>query len=275
MIQKIYQINEFAALCGVTKHTLYHYDDIGLLKPCLIHENGYRYYSIEQVYKFQIISILKKAGTPLKEIKTYLKHQSPDIFLDVLNNKLLDLEKEAMEINRMCGLLSDTIEVIKQSANIEIGKIQISHCEEEYLIATPIESSSAVSADEKEMLKSISKHIQYCAENSLSSNLHIGEIVLQKNIEAGIFTESYYYNRIKHKAHDKHLFIKPAGLYATLFHRGSYESLYTAYQNVVSSIEELDYSICGNIYEEDVINYFSEQNPERFILKISLHIKQK
>ena len=33
---------EFAALCGVKKDTLLHYDHIGLLKPQWVGENGYQ-----------------------------------------------------------------------------------------------------------------------------------------------------------------------------------------------------------------------------------------
>ena len=33
---------EFAKLCGVKKQTLFHYDQIGILKPELSGENGYR-----------------------------------------------------------------------------------------------------------------------------------------------------------------------------------------------------------------------------------------
>lgn len=40
---------EFAALCGVKKDTLLHYDHIGLLKPQWVGENGYRYYSARQI----------------------------------------------------------------------------------------------------------------------------------------------------------------------------------------------------------------------------------
>ncbi|WKK94904.1 hypothetical protein Q0Y04_14070 [Clostridioides difficile] len=31
-----------------------------LLKPSITHENGYRYYTIDQFEKFNIISVLKK-----------------------------------------------------------------------------------------------------------------------------------------------------------------------------------------------------------------------
>ena len=36
---------EFAALCEVKKQTLFHYDDIGLLKPEIVNDKGYRFYS--------------------------------------------------------------------------------------------------------------------------------------------------------------------------------------------------------------------------------------
>lgn len=40
---------EFAALMGVSKHTLFHYDDIGLFSPEYVAENGYRMYSLYQL----------------------------------------------------------------------------------------------------------------------------------------------------------------------------------------------------------------------------------
>ena len=39
----------FAALCGVKKDTLLHYDRIGLLKPSRVGENGYRYYDFTYI----------------------------------------------------------------------------------------------------------------------------------------------------------------------------------------------------------------------------------
>ena len=38
---------EFARLCGVSKHTLFHYDEMGVFSPSGRGENGYRYYVSE------------------------------------------------------------------------------------------------------------------------------------------------------------------------------------------------------------------------------------
>lgn len=40
---------EFASAMGVSKDTLFHYDDIGLFCPEKVSENGYRYYSRHQL----------------------------------------------------------------------------------------------------------------------------------------------------------------------------------------------------------------------------------
>jgi DNA-binding transcriptional MerR regulator len=60
---------EFAKLCRVNKRTLFHYDDIGLFRPAVTDENGYRYYSYRQFEVFLIISMLKELNVPLKAIK--------------------------------------------------------------------------------------------------------------------------------------------------------------------------------------------------------------
>ena len=44
----LFTIGQFAALHEINKKTLMWYDEIGLLKPACIKENGYRYYSYQQ-----------------------------------------------------------------------------------------------------------------------------------------------------------------------------------------------------------------------------------
>ena len=68
---------EFAALCGVRKDTLLHYDHIGLLKPQWVGENGYRYYAAQQLRTYDLIAALRRLGTPLAEIRDYLTRRSP------------------------------------------------------------------------------------------------------------------------------------------------------------------------------------------------------
>ena len=78
---------EFAALCGVKKDTLLHYDHIGLLKPQWVGENGYRYYSARQIPTYDLIATLRRLGTPLAEIRSYLTRRSPEALMDLLRGR--------------------------------------------------------------------------------------------------------------------------------------------------------------------------------------------
>ncbi len=56
---------EFARILGVGKHTLFHYDEIGLFSPAIKEENGYRYYFVWQMDTFEVIRALQKLGMSL------------------------------------------------------------------------------------------------------------------------------------------------------------------------------------------------------------------
>ena len=78
---------EFAKMVGVTKDTLFHYDDINLFSPEIVGENGYRYYSINQAETLDTILILKDLGMPLKEIREFIKNRSADRFIELFTER--------------------------------------------------------------------------------------------------------------------------------------------------------------------------------------------
>ena len=78
---------EFAALAGVTKHTLFHYDEIGLFSPEFIAENGYRMYSLYQMETWNTILILRDLGMPLKEIRQFLQMRSPQELMRIFTER--------------------------------------------------------------------------------------------------------------------------------------------------------------------------------------------
>ena len=78
---------EFARRMGVTKNTLFHYDNIGLFLPEIVDTNDYRYYSIYQMEVFDTIIILKEMGMPLNEIKEFMDHRSPESLMELFEKE--------------------------------------------------------------------------------------------------------------------------------------------------------------------------------------------
>ena len=73
MEQRMYMTTgELAKLMGITKETLFHYDEIGLFRPAVVMKNGYRYYEVSQMELLDAILLLKELRMPLKEIQKLL-----------------------------------------------------------------------------------------------------------------------------------------------------------------------------------------------------------
>jgi DNA-binding transcriptional MerR regulator/effector-binding domain-containing protein len=67
-------IGEFSKICEVSTKALRYYEKLGLIHLDEINpENGYRYYSINQLKKMLLINRLKLYHFPLEEIKTILE----------------------------------------------------------------------------------------------------------------------------------------------------------------------------------------------------------
>ena len=101
------KINEVAKVSGVSSRTLHYYDEIGLLSPQK-KENGYRYYSEEDISFLQMILFYKYLGFPLKKIKELLKKEDSEVLYHL--RKQLDLmQKEKQKLLTLLKTLEKTI----------------------------------------------------------------------------------------------------------------------------------------------------------------------
>lgn len=72
-MKNYFTISEFAKLRNININSLRYYEKLGLLKPAIIDENnGYRYYSAEQVSILNKIILCIQLGIPLKDMVEFL-----------------------------------------------------------------------------------------------------------------------------------------------------------------------------------------------------------
>ena len=103
-----YTIRELADLSGVTTRTLRWYDQIGLLKPGRVADNGYRYYGAAQVDRLQDILYYRALGVELAQIKACLDDPSFDR-LAALRGHLTALEQEQARLEALIRSVRKTI----------------------------------------------------------------------------------------------------------------------------------------------------------------------
>ena len=64
-----YTISEMASLLGVTTHTLRYYEKMGLIRPEVNEETGYRYYTVTDTRRFNLCRELRAAELSLEECR--------------------------------------------------------------------------------------------------------------------------------------------------------------------------------------------------------------
>src|SRR5260370_11673481 len=100
------KVGELARRTGLTVRTLHHYDEIGLLKPSLHSEAGYRLYTAADVARLQQVLSLRQLGFALEEVRDCLDRPcfSP---LEVIRLHVARL-REQIELERKLSELLQT-----------------------------------------------------------------------------------------------------------------------------------------------------------------------
>lgn len=269
MAQKLFRTGEFARLCNTTKDTLFHYDDIGILKPALIAPNGYRYYSVNQIYFFDLIATLKEVGLSLSEIAEYIRVRNTDIFLSMLKEKDEILKKEQARLVRRRRLLANTIRITEGAYSVQEDIVIIEDRDCEYLIVSDLAAGSS----EKHLAEILGRHLKYCTKHNYYDDFSTGEIIGRANIENGSFATSYFFSKISRPLKSKYLRVKPAGRYAVKYIRSSYAALHDEYKKFYGEIRQMGFAVQGDIYQEDITNYMSERDADDYLMKMEAEVR--
>lgn len=262
--------SEFAKACGVTKHTLFHYDEIGILKPEYVNDKGYRFYSLKQFSTFDIIVTLQEAGTSLSEIKEYLDHKNPDRFLTILKKKKEQLVLEQKKIKRMGKLLQATYNMTENAMNVVCNVPFIQELEEEYLITVALSGEGI----EKEDVKNMGEHFDYCADHHIEFTYPSGIIISKDHLEREIYDKpEFFFNKLVKKQKGDKVHVKPKGKYVIMNHKGGYDMLPKSYEILAKYMKENQLSIIGNAYEQDILSYLAVEDPSDYIIQIAIQIE--
>jgi MerR family transcriptional regulator, thiopeptide resistance regulator len=108
----MFTVKQLSKLAGVTPRTLHHYDEIGLLKPSSIGDNGYRYYGEESLLRLQQILFYRELGIPLDDIKKIMGHRDFDV-LGALRSHKDALKGQVTRLNRLIQTVDNTINHLK------------------------------------------------------------------------------------------------------------------------------------------------------------------
>lgn len=271
LTKKLFTTGEFADLCGVKKQTFFHYDDIDLLKPEYKNEKGYRYYSVQQTEVFSVIEMLKEIGMSLAEIKDFLHFKSPKDAIELLTDKEEAMKKKIAKMQRTQQIIQNKKKQIEEALRLDFDRFTIEEREIGYYVL----SGDILNCSDKEFTKSIMSFIKYTKQEELDIGYPIGVLIRQEQVEAGDYwNNSHFYMRVD-QSDLVEPFIKRAGKYVVGYHKGSYVTIQDTYEKMKAYLSKEGYRICGDSFEEYVIDEVSVSGEDNYVTKIMIQVEEK
>lgn len=271
MKDNYFSTGEFAKLCNVNKKTLFYYDEIGLFKPEIVKENGYRYYSVYQLEVFDIIHTLRDLGVPLKQIKSFIDERNPKSVVEFFEYKTGEIENEIKQLRRKQEIMSNKIKIIKEAEKIRdnIDNLSIEEQDEEYLVLSKNIDKSKFPYDSEVY----ANHLNYCYNQDLYIGYPLGFIkTIDDLYSENDYAYTYYYTKVN-KNDGENIIKKPKGKYLVGYLNGSYIDIPGLYKKMLDYVKTHNLELIGHSYEEELINLIAVKDMNDYIIKVSMQIK--
>ena len=267
--QGYFSTYEFAKLVGVTKHTLFHYDKVGVFSPVIKLENDYRYYAYTQIEYFGVISTLKELGMSLNEIKAYLDKRTPQDLILLLEEKEQEIALKVTHLNQMKNFISHKVELTKEALTFIDHPLFITTETEEVLLISQVTEPEA----NKGLGLAISHHLSNCKNHGLFSMNSIGNMIHLHHIKQQDYHNyQYFFTKVDKLEQHDNIDVKRAGRYINMIHKEGFFSTHKAYEKILDFANMNHLKLDSFFYEDVLLDDLSVNGYENYIVKISIRI---
>lgn len=261
-------ISVFSKMVEVPRKTLIYYDQIGLFKPAWVADNGYRYYHRSQLDTMGVIYILKELGMSLEEISEFLGNRSPVSTLELLRKQAKTIELQISKLKQAQQM------IIRRAENIELAMtVNITEINVIWQAKTPILLSCYAYTSKQQFLEELWNDFQLRLQREHAPlGYPIGIIIPREDLlKRDGDKVSHMYSYMSTRSHKQEYM--PEGFYLVSYSKANYGDTDKIYPRIFDYIEKNNYAIIGDAYEEYLQDEVSLQNPEEYLVKVMVHIK--
>jgi len=260
--KSLLSIKEFSEMSGLEQSTLRYWDDIGLFKPARRNmDNGYRYYSAEQIILVNFIKVLSSLNVPLKVIAQVSENRSPEAILKLMEQQETMLDRQLNRLHASYSTIHTLRDVIKQGIDVpDVGRISVQ----------PLVSMSIALGPYNEAWEGLNfyqgfiRYCQYAKENRVNLNNPIGGYYdsLEHFLSAPSVPSRFF--SVDPRGNDE----RAAGNYLVGYARGYYGQLGDAAQRLDEFAAEEDLDVSGPVYVLYLLDEISMKDTSDYLAQV-------
>ncbi|MCH4886497.1 MerR family transcriptional regulator [Acidaminobacter sp. JC074] len=265
-------IGKMAKLNQVTVQTLRHYDKMGLLKPVIVDEiSNYRYYTIDQCARLDMIQYMKCLGMSLEAIKNQLDAKNIKDLDDILSNQEKWIEEELKGLRDMKKAVKGYRDNISRYRSApKLGEIYIEELEERnvYVHDTGINFYENDISTWEYMIRSLKEQVKL-DHLPMVKFCNVGSILRHDKLVNKDFYSSEIFIFVDSMESNETI---RSGKYLTLYFENFYDEVMYA-EKLLNYAKKHNYVLIGDYICEVVVELPVFENRQKMFIKIQVPIK--
>ncbi|MGX4599308.1 MerR family transcriptional regulator [Faecalimicrobium sp. JNUCC 81] len=268
-MKEYYKIGEISKIYGIGRDSLMYYEEIGILKP-FRDKNGYRMYSISDIWRLNLIKELRSLNFSMKKIKEYLDDRNIETTNKILNEEINLIDEKIRELLNYRESINkrlDSINNVINESNInEINLVYINKRK-----ALKLNADIKKDEDVDFLIQKLQK--EYEDRFNILGNNNIGAVFNLEKINQGIFNEFKSVFCFLEDDEDIYNIVVDEGYYVILTYKGSYKNNKEYINKMLDFINTNKYEVIKEPIEIYKIDIHETGNVEEFITEIQIPVK--
>lgn len=282
MKEQLLSIGKMAEINGVSIPTLRLYDKNGLLKPAYIDpESGYRYYTLQQTARLDIIAYMKELGMSLGEIASVLRKEDIALIEGILAQKNEQLHEQMRRLKERHDAVERAISQIERyRKSPTTGTIALEYIDRRHIwsIPCPVNFYEKDRNSYEETVMALRKGLLKAGIPQVHS-YNLGTSILQKNFERGKFIADkvFIFSDRKILEHPGNISTVDSGMFACIY-LDDYDDEIDYGTRLLNFCRENGYIIGGDYICEELteFNVFDDSRRNMFLrLQVPIKFSQK
>lgn len=269
-MKDFYKIGELSTLSGIGPDSLRYYEELGILTPKRS-PNGYRLYSLQEIWKLHVLTELRALNFSMKDIREYLNQRTAATTLDLideedrrLEEKIHSLRASQLALRTRRAALRDSLNRAAQSAGQfrleKTGPFKILRLSEE------------VSRDEEVdyLLFKLKKEQEAYLEGL--NDYRLGASMPLNHVIQGDFSRYNSVFFLLEESETQYDELVPERISLMLTCRGSYATVRNQYSRMLAEADRRNLVPDGDLWEIYQIGLHDSGNPDEYITDLILPV---
>lgn len=271
-METYFSIGEISKLTNVPIQTLRYYDKIGLLKPSYINkQNNYRYYSINQFIKIDLLKQCKLIGLSLKEIEELLRDEiSINSMMILIEKQRGVLESKIAELENVKSYINFLDYRLKETKEIEENKIFIRYNDERI-----VRKYICILNNQEDIELNLRKVLLESEKDNWMLNSELvfeASLDMLKKDNKVVYTAIMLYNHKNIKQNTENVVLSK-GKYLTMYYDDSYKNNLKYYKMMLNYIDKYNIETLGDFNEFSILSRMNSNEDEKSIIQLEIKIK--